>query len=284
MICLLVVIFSKQKSTFRKKGFWHHTRRDIVHLPFELHAFSHIFMVQAAQASWNSLLFVVSEEVNSLTSHVFALWQHCSTAAFTMMDVTSWTAASRRKTSPSSHYDPFEMTLTELSIKNFTLWVKKIAMKLFSPTALKITSFHVHPLCLFCWDFFCHSQACLLGVPVHSFFHSGKKKKKKKAAWEISATPNIQSPVQRGRSPSLSPPHLSDFTKRQNKAGVCARMWKIPREGRQGGLGLGAFCTSPRLLSLPVGKWCSWLNERVFVRAAGRKQVDFWEAEGKFEH
>lgn len=40
------------------------------------------------QTSWNSLLFAVSKEVNSLTGHVFALWQYYSTAAFTMMDVT----------------------------------------------------------------------------------------------------------------------------------------------------------------------------------------------------
>lgn len=169
-------------------GFWRHTKPDIV--PSFIWAGSilslHILMVQVTQASWNSLLFAFSKEVNSLTSHVFALRQHCSTAALTMMDVTSYTAASRRKTFPSSLHHPIKRhwPKPKSSKKEEKTTKKRFVLH---TTILTITSSHVHPLSFFCWDLFCSGQASCLLVHLYSrshrdsIFHSGTKKKGKRS-------------------------------------------------------------------------------------------------------
>ena len=85
-----------------------------------------------------------------------------------------------------------------------------------------------------------------LASPLHFPFR--EEKKKGKVAWEICAT-NIQSQVQGGRSLLYLLQTWVISVKRQNKAEVCARMWKIPAGRKVRQVGPRCFLYLPPLLS-----------------------------------
>lgn len=136
------------------------------------------------------------------------------------------------------------------------LWKNKKQQRSFSSCTKQFERLPLFmcPLCL-PLDLICHSQTCLLvyrrpSSHHNSTFHSGGRKRS--SVGNMSHSKHPKPGTERQITP-LSPLDLSDFRECQNKAEVCARMWKIPREGRCGRLGQGAFCTSLHC-SLPIGE------------------------------
>lgn len=167
------------------------------------------------RTSWNSLQFAVSEEVNSPASHVFAVWRHYSTVTLTMIDV--------RQRHPKERASHHRLSIhlkdkpTEACFKNSSLSSlgKQKELRRFQSKVGNL-----HP--------FISLTKTSLTKPTHVLPSSQKKEKKKSHGKHL--TLQTSKGKNRETDHPLSPSDLSDFTERQHKAEVCARMWKIPRE------------------------------------------------------
>lgn len=176
----------------------------------------HIFTTQLTRTSWNSLQFAVSEEVNSPASHVFAVWRHYSTVTLTMIDVRQ----RHPKERASHHWLSIDLKdkPTEACFKNSSLSSlgKQKELRRFQSKVGNL-----HP--------FISLTKTSLTKPTHVLPSSQKQEEKKNHMGSIWHSKHPKASTERQITP-LSPSDLSDFTERQHKAEVCARMWKIPRE------------------------------------------------------